>query len=115
MIGTLFEEHRPFDAPFYVTQLAAILLWLLACATVRRQQFLRARPAIVLGFAVVTEFLLPAVWNVVAPVRYGFDFLLVLIGFALTAVQASLSCLWARWAVIAAADGRLPRGPGVRV
>jgi hypothetical protein len=109
MIGT-FGEPRLFDAPFYVSQLVTMVVWLLAWVTIRWQRRLRWFRAVALGMAIVTEVALPAAWSIAAPPR-GLDIFAVFPATVGTLVESVLSCLWA---VTAAADAVVARGPVVR-
>jgi hypothetical protein len=109
MIGT-FGEPRLLDTPFYLSQLATMIVWLLAWGTIRWQRRLRWFHAVAIGMAIVTEVVLPAAWSV-ADLPRGLDIVQVFPAIIGTIVESVLSCLWA---VTAAADAVVARGPVVR-
>jgi hypothetical protein len=111
MIGTIGGSTSPFDAPFCFAELALILAWLFAIATVRLQRRVRGRRIVALGLAITGELLLPIAWNVLAPSRDWTDVTRLFVGTVLTVTLWVVSWLWA---VRSAADDVWPRWPGKR-
>ena len=98
------------DSIFFYIQIAVMIAWVLAFATVPLQRRLPWLGAAAIAFAALTEIVLPIVWNVGFP-AWGLGKLRSLLGAAFTLVGAVLSCLWA---VRHAADAIRPRWPAAR-
>jgi hypothetical protein len=109
MIGT-FGAAPAFDAPFYWSQVATMVVWLLALLTVRWQRRLKLLRGLALGFAIVTEIALPAAWSIAWPAT-GLDIFRIPPASVGTLFESALSCLWA---VRSAANALVPRGPVLR-
>jgi hypothetical protein len=94
-----------WEHPFYMSQLAAVIVWIVALATVRLQRRVSWLRPVALGFAVLTELALPAAWNAIDPAS-GLAALRGVPAFAGACVEAALSCIWA---AASAADVVAPR------